>query len=221
MLGVVCNDSGWRYRAPLLVFVGYRGSVDALVDDHLQPASKGRGPLVQRDYWAVIRACRINPQEVMAVVRSDFKDLAPRHLVRFSNPEKPRLDEGDEMSVNIQMGPRFAVRVVDISPESLTVATLAGHAEAGKITFGAYYNPRGDVIFHIRSRARSKSLLHRAGFVAGADAMQTNTWTDFIDRLAHAIGDGVVGEIVAESCEVEEEPTDRAETTPTFIARSD
>lgn len=191
------------------------------MDDQLQSASMGRGPLIQRDYWAVIRACRINPQEVMTVVRSDFKNLAPRELVRFSDPEKPHLDEGDEMSVNIQMGPRFAVRVVDMTPDSFTIATLAGHAEAGKITFGAYYNARGDVIFHIRSRARSKSLLHRAGFVAGADAMQTNTWTDFVDRLAHSVGEGVIGEIVAESCEVEESPTDRGETTPTFIARSD
>lgn len=192
-----------------------------LMDDQLQSASKGRGPLIQRDYWAVIRACRINPQEVMTVVRSDFKNLAPRELVRFSDSEKPHLEEGDEMNVNIQMGPRFAVRVVDVRPESITIATLAGHAEAGKITFGAYYNGRGDVIFHIRSRARSKSLLHRAGFVVGAGAMQTNTWTDFIDRLAHAVGDGVVREIVAESCEVEELPTDRGHATPTFIARSD
>lgn len=157
----------------------------------------------------------------MDVVRREFKHLAPRELVQFSDPGKPSLEEGDEMEVNIRMGPDFAIRVVNVTDASLTIATLTGHAEAGKITFGAYRNDRGDVIFHIRSRARSKSVLHRIGFVAAADAMQTNTWTDFVDRLAQTVGEGILGDIHAEASEVDETEIDHDVASPTFIARGD
>ncbi len=190
-------------------------------DEGLQLAADGTGPLIQRDYWAVINACQLDPEEVIDIVRRRFRDLAPRELVEFSNPGKSHLELGDEMEVHIRMGPDFGVRVADVSDLSITLTTLRGHAEAGKITFGCYRNTRGDVIFHIRSRARAKSLLHQIGFLTAADAMQTNTWTDFIDRLAHAVGDGVIGEIFADTCEVDDSEIDAKPDTPTFIAVSE
>lgn len=193
----------------------------AVLDNHIQSADEGSGPLLQRDYWAVIRGCRLGPAEVMGVVVEKFKHLAPKDLVRFSGPEDRPLEVGDEMEVNLRMGPRVGVRVVDICDGSLTIATLAGHVEAGKITFGAYRNGRGDVIFHIRSRARSKSALHRVGFLAAGDAMQTNTWTDFVTTVAHSVGDGIVGDIVAETNTVDQTEVDSQESSPTFTARTD
>ena len=50
--------------------------------------------------------------------------------------------------------------------------------------------------------------------------MQTNTWTDFIDRLAHTVAEGVIGGIYVETCEVEDEEGDRRPEEPTYIARS-
>jgi hypothetical protein len=77
------------------------------------------------------------------------------------------------------------------------------------------------VIFHIRSLARSSSPAKYAGFVAAGEPMQTNTWTDFIDRLAHSVGDGVAGVIHAEKVEIDEdgasERPDQA-CSPTFLA---
>jgi hypothetical protein len=54
------------------------------------------------------------------------------------------------------------------------------------------------------------------------DPMQATTWTDFLDRLAHMTGDGVVGAIhedeseVPESGEAEDSPL-----SPTFSAHGD
>ena len=101
---------------------------------------------------------------------------------------------------------------------AITLGTVGGHPEAGRITFGAYPNERGDVIFHIRSRARSSSATRYAGFLTAGESMQTNTWTDFIDRLAHTVGEGIVGAIQVETQEIDEEE-DEAIETPTFIAR--
>jgi uncharacterized protein (UPF0548 family) len=78
------------------------------------------------------------------------------------------------------------VRVLHADAQSLTLGTLEGRPEAGRITFGADRNPAGDVIFHIRSRARSVSMSKRVGFLAIGDVMQTNP-ERFINNLAAAV----------------------------------
>ncbi len=91
------------------------------------------------------------------------------------------------------------MRVVHLDRQSFTVATLRGHPEAGRITFGAYRNPRGDVIFHIRSRARSSSSTRYFGFLAAGEPMQTSTWGELINRVAASVGEGVIGFIQAQT----------------------
>lgn len=194
------------------------------LEDELLPATEGSGPLLERDYWGVIRGCRMKPSEVMQLVRSRFSEFAPPELVRFrraDGTDEP-LQEGDRLDIDIKMAGEASVCVIHRSPTSITLATLVGHPEAGRITFGAYRNDRGDVIFHIRSRARSGSGVKYAGFLAIGEAMQTSTWTDFIDRVAHTVGEGIVGAIRAETRERDDLPEDALEApAPTFSARGD
>ena len=188
----------------------------------LNQASEGAGPLLQRDYWAVIRECHLPCSKVALLVREQFVDFPPKPLVSFrrqGEAEGP-LEVGDELEVTIRMAGTTAVRVIHVNANSVTLSTMEGHPEAGRITFGAYPNERGDVIFHIRSRARSSSPTHYAGFLTGGEPMQTNTWTDFVDRLAHTVGEGVIGFIRAEEQKVEDEGSD-AQHAPTFIAKGD
>jgi len=186
--------------------------------ERLTPASEGSGPLLQRDYWGVLDGCGRSAPEVAALVRERFLDFPPEALVVFTREGDGPLDVGDVLGVKIKGAPDTAVRVVHADANGLTLATVRGHPEAGRITFGAYPNGRGDVVFHIRSRARSASPFHLTGFLAAGEPMQTNTWTDFIDRLAHTVGDGVVGAIYAETQEVEETEADRVCEGPTFVA---
>jgi hypothetical protein len=197
-----------------------RNTVSGL-KDRLIRASDGFGPLLKRDYWAVIDGCQLSSRDVMRVVRRHFPGFAPDDLVRFAVPEPGRaLEVGGEVRVYIRMEREAAVLVVHADDNSLTLATVRGHPEAGRITFGAYPNNAGDVVFHIRSCARSSSRFRRAGFLAAGDPMQTNTWTDFIDRLAHTVGDGVIGAIHADVQRIEDDADDRIDA-PTFIARGE
>ena len=193
------------------------------MDPEVQLAGHGKGPLWQRDYWSVIKNCRLSPEEIIGLVRDRFEHLSPKELVQFENGSEAKgpLDLGDTLKVRIRMSPECSVRVVNVCSTSITLATLKGHPEAGKITFGSYRNDRNDVIFHIRSRARSGSRLDLVGFLTAGDPMQTNTWSDFIDRLAQSVGDGVVGEIIADKKKVEDEDQDADLYAPTFIARAE
>lgn len=194
-------------------------------DDLLLP-EQGAGPLLQRDYWAVIKDCPHPPSKVMEWVAVRFPEFAPAELCVFEREDASRegqpLEPGEELSVKIQGAGTFGVRVIHKDAQSFTLATLPGHPEAGRITFGAYRNEHGDVIFHIRSRARSGSQFHYMGFVTAGEAMQTNTWTEFVLRAAVTAGEGVVGVIHADTTELEDEPEGSDPVKdPTFIAKGD
>lgn len=191
----------------------------------VQSPARGSGKLLERDYWAVLKAPRVGPAGVATVVARHFEDLAPRSLVRFHCRDRAvgerALDVGDELDVDIRIAGSFGVRVVHRDSCSLTLATLEGHPEAGRITFGSYRSRRGDVIFHIRSRARAGSRWQLAGFLVAGDAMQTSTWCGLVNRLAASVGDGVTGVVHVEKRTVEAEPGDRTVDRPTFIAEGD
>lgn len=189
----------------------------------LKSAAEGTGPLLQRDYWAVLRGCSHTCSEIASLVRERFPEFAPKELAVFGRlgGAEGSLEIGDEMEVRIRMAGTTAVRVVHADDNSVTLATAKGHPEAGLITFGAYRNDRDDVVFHIRSRARSGSSVQYAGFLAAGEPMQTNTWTDFIDCLAHTVAEGVIGAIHAETQEISAEEEADAMEPPTFIAEGE
>jgi hypothetical protein len=156
----------------------------------------------------------------MAHVKSHFCELPPAALVEFVAAEGVARDA--RLDILIRPGQRCAVRVIHEDTQSVTLATLDGHPEAGRITFGSYRNPTGAVIFHIRSRARSTSLLKRMGFLAIGDAMQTNTWTDFIRNTADSVGARIPDAIHADTQHVKELPEDDEPLhSPTFLAVGD
>jgi hypothetical protein len=190
------------------------------VTENILPATHGAGPLLQRDYWAVLAGGALSPADVMAAVKAHFCELPPKALVRFVAGGD--MAPGALLDVTIAPAQQCGVRVIHDTPLSLTLATLEGHPEAGRITFGAYRNDAGDVLFHIRSRARSGTSLTRLGFLAIGDAMQTNTWTDFIRNTAALVGASISGAVQADTLEVDEDADDDEPLcAPTFLAVGD
>ncbi|HEY3449972.1 MAG TPA: DUF1990 family protein [Myxococcales bacterium] len=196
--------------------------MDAVQASELAVARGGFGPLLQRDYWAVLRGCRLRPSQVMALIERHFERFAPEELVVFQRARAgPRLEPGDRLDLRIVGAGRAAVQVVHEDAQSFTLATLRGHPEAGRITFGAYRNRRGDVVFHIRSRARAASRSRYLGFRGAGEPMQTRCWVDFVNRVAAATGQGVLGWIHAETTRFEDEPEEIVRSAPTYLARGD
>lgn len=190
----------------------------------VQSSPKGSGPLLQRDYWAVLKEPQMGPREVAVTVARHFEEMSPPSLVRFRRDEGAagrELEVEDELEVDIRMAGEFGVRVIHRCGNSITLATLNGHPEAGRITFGAYRNTRGDVVFHIRSRARAGSRTKLAGFLFAGDPMQTNTWCGFINRVAASVGEGIEGVIHVEKHAVDEESGDRSMDAPTYVAEGE
>lgn len=200
-----------------------RGGRGAALAKDLQSAGVGRGVLIQRDYWAVVRNARLGPREIIDLVRRRFESFPPRSLAAFQRQGAPGepLQVGDEFNIRIRMTGLCSVCVTHVDEQSMTLVTMKGHPEAGRITFGSYRNGRGDVIFHIRSIARSSSWRMFAGFLFAGDPMQTYTWTDFVDGIAHTVGDGVIGSIQAGMHVLKNTDIEHVLDRPTFFARGD
>jgi len=157
----------------------------------------------------------------MALVRRRFDSFAPEELAAFRCPDRDReLRVGDELDIHIFAAGECRVRVVHSDAQSMTLGTLDGHPEAGRITFGSYRNESGEILFHIRSRARSDSLLRLLGFLVAGEAMQTNTWADFISRVV-AVAGGTACAVHAKTQTIEDDGEEGSMDQPTFLARGD
>jgi hypothetical protein len=155
----------------------------------------------------------------MDLVRASFCDLPPSSLVQFVAPDG--VGHGARLEILIRPGQQCAVEVIHENAQSITFGTVDGHPEAGRITFGAYRNAAGAVLFHIRSRARSTTAMKRMGFLAIGEAMQTNTWADFIRSVA-ALTHSSIDAIHADTTAVDERADDDEPLRlPTYLAVGD
>ena len=182
-------------------------------------AAAGCGPLFQRDYCGVIEGSEWTPETLGEEVRTHFVDFAPAETAAFQRPdgEGAPLKVGDELEIRISGVLPCKVRVVHADERSLTLRTLDGHPEAGRITFGAGRDGQGRLTFRIRSRARAGGLLHYLGFLLMGRVMQGRCWIRFIGCVADASGGRLFGPIRVTTERVDEEPADcSAPDLPTF-----
>jgi len=184
-------------------------------------ASDGAGPLVQRDYWAIIEGSDWTPERIIEKVRAEFPSFSPSELADFSCAHlSAPLSLGDEMEINIKMSGLCHVRVVHHDERSFTLRTLDGHPEAGRITFGASHDKAGRLVFHIRSRARASSSLNYLGYELLGKGMQARVWITFIQRVAEACGGRVEGKVQTHNQEVDATLADQGGIdTPTFVVK--
>src|SRR4051812_43529226 len=173
-------------------------------------ASEGAGPLVERDYFAAIEDTSCTPERVGAMLRERIEEFAPPETAVFRRDGAGAgpLQIGDELDIRIALRGPCRVRVVCLDDRSLTLRTLQGHPEAGRITFGAGRDEMGRLTFRIRSRARASGLLNYVGYLLMGKQLQARCWIRFIDRVADACGGRVVGRIRVRTRRVEPEPAD-------------
>jgi hypothetical protein len=173
-------------------------------------ATQGVGPLLERDYWATIAGTDLTPESIGEALRARFADFGPAETADFrrvGDADGP-LEVGDELDIKIALRGHCRVRVVHHDARSLTLRTLEGHPEAGRITFGADCDDQGRLVFRILSRTRAGDWFSYLGYVVIGKQMQSRCWIRFIDRLANECGGRVDGRIYVRTRNVEEQPAD-------------
>ena len=170
-----------------------------------QPAAQGTGPVLARRYYLDVARPRHTPAQLMALVQADLPSFSPVLLADFEQTtgQPGVLRVGDEFHIKI-LGPwNGSVRVTEASATAFQLITLAGHPEAGRITFAAHLlDGRPDVLrFEINSLARSRDGLVAFAYdtVGGGRLMQEATWVEFCQRVAVASGGQALGPVTVET----------------------
>jgi Domain of unknown function (DUF1990) len=165
---------------------------EELVDDDLQRIEDGVGPLVHRRYSVRIADAALPADQVIGRFSGDPNCGAPAEVAVF---EKVRGDDdgrtraGDEFLIRMPGPWDGPVRVVGTRPDSLRLATLRGHLEAGQIEFRCR-DEDGELLFEIESWARSGDRLSDLLYtrLRLAKEIQLNLWVETCLRLACDVG---------------------------------
>ena len=180
---------------------------DRLSRHDLQLPQDGVGPLYHRLYQVRIRNVGVSPEALVARLGADLNCASPTEFARFfkTSGASATLAAGDEFLVRMPGPWDGPVRVVEATPTSFRLVTLAGHLEAGQIEFRASERD-GELRFEIESWARSGDRLSNLLYhhLRMAKEVQLHMWTSFLERIATLAGGRITGgiEIVSRKLQV-------------------
>lgn len=153
---------------------------DELLDDAVQLAASGVGPMFHRRFWVNIADSQQAPDELLSAVIGSFHRFVPREVVGVRREGAGPLRLGEELVVEMPGPWDGPVRVVQVDDGCLRLATLHGHLEAGQVRFRAI--ERSEVlVFEVEAWARCATPLVHLLYVRMrlAKEIQFNMWVRF------------------------------------------
>ncbi|WP_437680243.1 DUF1990 family protein [Sorangium sp. So ce131] len=154
--------------------------------------SEGIGPMHRKSYRADIRGSRLSAEEILALVRDGFPELTPRKTVVVgAEPEAgTRIEPGATLTMALPLRGHVQVRVEEVAPRAITLATLEGHPLAGAVRFLAEPAPGGDgaVRFEVQTWNRASTLADLLVMETLGGAIQTYTWTSLVEKIVEQTG---------------------------------
>ncbi|GAA0904840.1 hypothetical protein GCM10009559_72730 [Pseudonocardia zijingensis] len=161
------------------------------VAEGLQRDEAGVGPLLRRRYTVRITGASATPDEVIARFAHDPNCGAPSEVAVFEKVDGAGEETGvgDEFLIRMPGPWNGPVRVIGREEDSLRLATLPGHLEAGQIEFRCRTED-GELVFEIESWARSGDRLSHLLYtkLRLAKEMQLNMWVETCLGIARDAG---------------------------------
>ncbi|GAA1043048.1 DUF1990 family protein [Streptomyces murinus] len=166
-----------------------------LVDERVQRAEDGCGPLFHRRFRVRIAGAGIDSARLVEHVCRHFEHFVPSEVVgiRSFDLRAQGLDVADELLVEMPGPWNGPVRVVHRDRASLHLVTLRGHMEAGQVQFRARED--GDLlVFEIELWARAATRLVHVlySYLRLAKEIQLNMWVRFCLSTVTASGGRLV-----------------------------
>lgn len=165
---------------------GLRRLADTLPEKTLQ---SGVGSLVRRHVWADIVGSRIGPEALFERFRARFGEITPWHVavgVEPGTPIDPRL--GATLTMHLPLRGNVQVRVLELEPTSLTLATVEGHPLAGVVRFRLETLPDHRLRFHVEVHDRPGSIADWLVMSSVGGALQVATWRSTVEHLVAESG---------------------------------
>lgn len=194
--------------------------VDSLPE---QLPSEGTGDLRQHRYWADIRGSRLSAEELIRIVRDDFPSLPNHALLEVgAEPGTPtRMEEGETLTLALPMRGNIQIRVEEVTPTSITAATLEGHPLAGAVRFLAEEEEgEGGVRFEIRTYTRASNLVDEIAMRTLGEPLKGVMWNSVVESVVERSGGEAADGVQAESEVLDPDALERIEKWMKTLMRS-
>lgn len=151
--------------------------------------SEGIGPMHRKAYSAHIQGSRLDAEGLIALVCDSFAELAPSATVEVGvEPASvTKLEPGATVTMALPLRGHVQVRVEQIEPRAITLATLEGHPLAGAVRFLAEPNADG-TRFEVQTCHRASTLTDLVLMETLGGALQNYTWTSLIEAVIERSG---------------------------------
>jgi hypothetical protein len=155
-----------------------------------QLPSDGVGELSRQRYWADIEGSSMSAEQLMVVLRREFSTLTPDGTLQVGTEpgSSTNLDQGATITLDIPLRGTMQVRVEEVTPDTLTMATLGGHHLAGVIRFQAREHEGSRLRFEIVSYTRASNWIDWMGRTLGGRTIQHATWRSTVESVVERSG---------------------------------
>ncbi|HSJ23573.1 MAG TPA: NAD-dependent epimerase/dehydratase family protein [Longimicrobiales bacterium] len=190
-----------------------------LADEMLeQTPDEGVGRLQRRRFRVDIAGSRFDARALFEELRRDFADIAPFEAA--AEPGSPvSLEPDATLTLELPARGHVQVRVVDMTDQSVTLATLEGHPLAGVVRFrfddveaDTPDNIRSDVVrFTIDVVERPASRVDQISMALVGSAAQKRTWQQTAENVVERSGGSSDEGVQEESWSLDDEAAEPLE----------
>ncbi len=152
-----------------------------------QEPGEGVGNLERKRFRAEIRGSRMSAESLMTQVRQRCTDLMP---IEFDTEPGASQDvvKGTSLTAALPLRGNIQIRVEEVTPCSVTFATLRGHPLAGVVRFSSRETSRGSLEFEVTIFARAATMLDWVAMKGGGQVAQNWTWRTVVERVVEISG---------------------------------
>ena len=187
---------------------GLKKLADALPE---QLPSDGVGDFKRKRFRADIEASVLSAEALFERLRQRFAELTPWTMDTHAEPGTAGYpEEGATLTLGLPLRGNIQVKVVEVTPRSMTFVTLEGHPLAGAVRFAT--RPNGDRLrFEVTVYDRAANPVDWLLMATGGGAMQNATWVQLVNNVVEASGGTAPGGVDTEITSLDDEQADRTE----------
>jgi NADH dehydrogenase len=188
---------------------GLRRLADALPESL---PSDGVGGLERKRFWADIESCTLTDEQLFARLREDFDRITPWQLDVGNEPGTPtELAEGRTITMGLPLRGTVQVRVEELTPTRLTLATLEGHPLAGAVRFLTQRLSGDRVRFEVQTYTRAANAVDWVVMSLVGGGVQNATWRAIVETMEKESGGRATNGVQEEKSTLSEDAAGKVE----------
>jgi nucleoside-diphosphate-sugar epimerase len=196
---------------PTPLDVGLRRLVESL-PEQLPSEEEGEGEFTRRRWWADITGSELDPAEMFAWFRGHFREcMEATEIGEPVGRDAPfTLDPGVLLTFEAPLRGQVQLRVIEVTGQRATLATVRGHPLAAAIMMGTS-SYGGAVRFEITVIERAATEIDAIALASGGSWLEHLTMSELVECVIRASGGEAIDGVLEDEQELVDDDAELAE----------